>query len=255
MRIDVLTLFPELFEPLFASSILGRAQQRGLLDLRATDIRSFASDRHRTVDDTPYGGGPGMVLRPDVLVRAIESVRGTDAHVVLLTPVGTPFTQAVARDLATRPHLVLVAGHYEGYDERVTTCVDRETSLGDFVLMGGEAAAWALVEATARLVPGVILEDSARSESFEDGILEAPQYTRPAEFRGMHVPEVLLTGDHEAIRRYRRREALRRTLERRPDLLEAAILSPEDRLWIQELAHPVASDAKDQKEEGRRGRS
>jgi len=238
MRIDVLTLFPELFTPIFASSILGRAQKRGLVELHAIDIRDFAVDKHRTVDDTPYGGGPGMVLRVDVLVRAIEAVRDDDARVVLLTPSGALFKQARAREFAHWPHLVLVAAHYEGYDERVSAYVDLEISLGDFVLMGGEAAAWAVLESTVRLVPGVIQEESARGESFEDVLLEAPQYTRPPVFRGQAVPEVLLSGDHGAVRQYRRKEALRRTARRRPDLLVGTHLSPEDRLWLAEIGQP-----------------
>lgn len=237
LRIDVLTLFPEVYKAVFAHSILGRAVKAGILDLRATDMRSFATDRHRTVDDTPYGGGPGMVLRVDILARAIRSIRAEHGWVVLMTPSGLPFHQQDARRLASRRHLVLVAGHYEGYDERVGSLVDEEFSIGDYVLTGGESAAWVVLDATARLVPGVIQADSLSQESFAAGLLEAPQYTRPPEFEGQAVPPVLVSGDHEAIRRWRQREALRKTLQRRPDLLHNAMLTAEERLWLAELEH------------------
>ncbi len=235
LRIDVLTLFPEVYGAIFAHSILGRAVKSGILDLRAANLRSFATDRHHTVDDTPYGGGPGMVLRVDVLARAIRGLREDDGWVVLMTPSGRVFRQADARRLASKPHLVLVAGHYEGYDERVGSLVDEEFSIGDYVLTGGESAAWVVLDATARLVPGVIQAESLVHESFATGLLEAPQYTRPPEFEGQAVPPVLLSGDHGAIRRWRQREALKKTLERRPDLLAEGSLTAEERLWLAEL--------------------
>lgn len=241
MRIDVLTLFPEMFTPL-QSSIVGRARERGIVDIRLTNIRDFALDKHRIVDDTPYGGGPGMVMKPEPLFAAVESVRSSGgAHVVLLDPQGTPFTQKRAWQLAEKSHLVFVCGHYEGVDERVRSAVDEELSIGDYVLTGGELAALVVIDAVTRLVPGALGEArSAQEDSFEDGLLDHPQYTRPAVFRGMEVPSVLLSGHHEQIRLWRRREALQRTLLRRPDLLDKAELTDEDKRKLTRLREQLS---------------
>lgn len=221
MRIDVLTLFPGMFRGPFDESIIRRAIDRGELDLNLVDIRDFSTDRHRTVDDTPYGGGPGMVLKAPPIFTAVESVRTDDSWIILLSPQGRFFNQAVAAELASRPHLVLVCGHYEGVDERVRTgLVDDEISIGDFVLTGGELAAMVVVDAVVRLLPGVLgAEASLHEESHASGVLEYPHYTRPEDFQGMRVPDVLLSGNHARIAAWRREQALRRTAERRPDLV------------------------------------
>jgi len=232
VEVAVLTLFPRMVAGPLAESLLGKAQEKGLLRARVIDIREFASGKHRVTDDVPYGGGAGMVMKPEPMVAAIEAARAglPGAHVVLLSPQGTRFDQRKAEDLAARGRLVLVCGRYEGVDERVLEYVDEELSLGDFVLQGGEVAALAVIEAAARLVPGVLgNEASAASESFAgEMVLEGPQYTRPPEFRGAQVPQALLSGDHGRIARWRRRQALLRTRERRPDLFEKLRLSPED---------------------------
>ncbi len=234
MLITVVTLFPEAFESALAASLLGKARAAGLVTVAFVNPRDFTSDRHRSVDDAPYGGGHGMVMKPQPLVDAIESA-GSGAHRVLLTPVGAPLDQAAVRELAARPHIVLVCGRYEGMDERVSRLViDQEISLGDFVLSGGEFAALAVIDAVSRLVPGVLGEiESTVEESFSDGAsLEYPQYTRPPEFRGLVVPDVLLGGHHEKVREWRRRESLRRTAARRPELLARRRLSPADRALV-----------------------
>lgn len=224
MEVDVLTLFPGLFPGPLAESITGRALAEGLLRLRATDVRGFTSDRHRTVDDYPYGGGPGMVMRPGPLVEAIESVRRPDSRVILLSPAGRVFRQADAHALAGEAHVVLVCGRYEGLDERVRLVTGaEEISIGDYVLTGGELAAMVVVDAVARLLPGVLSSsESWRDESHTEGLLEYPQYTRPPEFRGLRVPDVLLSGHHAQVAAWRHRQALERTLERRPELLSDA---------------------------------
>ncbi len=233
MRIDILTLFPRMFEGPFAESIVKRAQDAGLVEVRVRDIRDWASDRHRTVDDAPYGGGAGMVLKPEPLARAIRETRGADGHVVLLSAQGRLFDQAVARRLASVPHLVLVAGHYEGVDERVVEMdVAEEISIGDYVLTGGELPAMVVADAVVRVVPGVIEGASLAQESHTGGLLEGPQYTRPVDHEGRRVPQVLLSGDHPAIAQWRRAEAIRRTAERRPDLLAHAELTPEERARV-----------------------
>ncbi|MBM4435175.1 MAG: tRNA (guanosine(37)-N1)-methyltransferase TrmD, partial [Chloroflexi bacterium] len=230
MRIDVLTLFPGMFAGPFSESIVDRAQEAGLVEIRVHDMRDWATDRHRTVDDAPYGGGAGMVLKPEPVSGAIRAVRAGGGHVVLLSAQGRLFDQATARRLALLPHLVLVAGHYEGVDERVIEGdVDEELSIGDYVLTGGELPAMVVADAVVRLVPGVIEPGSLAHESHTGGLLEGPQYTRPAEFEGKRVPQVLLSGDHPAIGAWRRGEAIRRTAERRPDLLVGAELTPEER--------------------------
>jgi tRNA (guanine37-N1)-methyltransferase len=230
LRIDVLTLFPRMFDSPFAESIVARARQAGRLELEVHDIRSHTSDKHHVADDTPYGGGAGMVLKPEPLTRAIRTARGADGHVVLLSAQGRLFDQAAARRLATARHLVLVCGHYEGVDERVVEAdVDEELSIGDYVLTGGELAAMVVIDAVTRLVPDVIDAESLAHESHTDGLLEGPQYTRPPEFEGRKVPTVLVSGDHGAIAKWRRTESIRRTAERRPDLLADAKLTPAER--------------------------
>ena len=236
MRIDILTLFPEMFKEVFAHSIMGRAIERGLVDIRMLNFRDFAHDRHHTVDDYPYGGGSGMVLKPDPLFEAVEAVVSEvdtvaemplKRKIVLLTPQGRPFAQDMARELAGLEHLVLLCGRYEGVDERVRQyLVTDELSIGDYVLSGGELPAMVVAEAVVRLLPGVLgSAESAEDDSFSGGLLQFPQYTRPPEYRGWQVPEILLSGNHEEIDRWRRQQALKRTIERRPDLLSEAALS------------------------------
>ena len=229
MRVDVVTLFPEVFEVPMRTSVIGRAVERGLLTVATHDLREHGIGPHRSVDDYPYGGGAGMVLRPEPLQAAIAPLREAGAHVILLDPAGEPLTDALARALAGEPHLALVCGRYEGVDERVRTLVDREVSIGDYVLTGGELPALVLIDAVARLLPGVIEEESSAGDSFAAGLLEYPQYTRPDTFDGHEVPAVLRSGHHREVERWRRREALRRTLQRRPDLLDAAPLTDADR--------------------------
>jgi tRNA (guanine37-N1)-methyltransferase len=235
LRYTILTLFPGLIRPWLSESLLEKALARGLLEVRIKDLRDFAKDRHRTVDDTPYGGGPGMVIKPEVAVEAIEWALPAD-EVILLSPAGEVFTQETARALAQKSHLVLLAGRYEGFDARVERFVTRVLSIGDYVLMGGEAAALVVLEATARLVPGVIGDERSHQEdSFSRGLLDFPQYTRPPLFRGLSVPEVLLKGNHKEIERLRRREALRKTLLLRPELLAQARLGREEVAFLAEL--------------------
>jgi tRNA (guanine37-N1)-methyltransferase len=232
VEVAVLTLFPRMVGGPLAESVLGKAQQKGLLRARVFDIRDYAQGKHRVTDDVPYGGGAGMVMKPEPLVGAIEAAREAlpGARVVLLTPQGFRFDQRKAEELIRAERLILVCGRYEGVDERVARYVDEELSLGDFVLQGGEVAALAIIEAVARLVPGVLgNEESTRTESFgSEMLLEGPQYTRPPEFRGMTIPEPLLSGDHARIARWRRLQALLRTRERRPDLFARLRLSPDD---------------------------
>jgi tRNA (guanine37-N1)-methyltransferase len=218
-RYDVLTLHPEMVRAPLLGSILGRAAADGRIGVGIHDIRDWSENKHRTVDDTPYGGGAGMVMKVDVVARAIEALRTPESRVLLTTPSGRPFQQADAVRLSALPHLIVVCGHYEGIDARIESIVDEEISLGDFVLTGGEIAAVAIVDAVARLVPGVLgNEASAADESFGDGLLEYPQYTRPREWRGLEVPEVLLSGHHVRIDAWRRAQAEARTRARRPDL-------------------------------------
>ena len=235
MRIDVVTLFPELIELPLRISIVGRAVESGLLDFGVHDLRKHGLGRHRSVDDYPYGGGAGMVMRPEPLFEAVEPLRDAGAHVILLDPAGERLTDGLARTLAGLPHLALVCGRYEGIDERVRTLTHREISIGDYVLTGGELPALVLIDAVARLVPGVIAQASHEGDSFASGLLEHPQYTRPEVFRDLPVPPVLLSGHHGAVERWRRQEALRRTHQRRPDLLETAELDAEDRAFLETL--------------------
>jgi len=232
MRFDVLTLFPGMFDRFAEQGVLGRAVQRGLLHIQVTNIRDYARGRHRVTDDRPYGGGSGMVMKPGPIVRAMDAMErpGDSRRVVLLSPQGTLFNQDMAWEFAGLDQLVLVCGRYEGVDERVLNGhVDMELSIGDYVLSGGEIAAMAVMDAVGRLIPEVLgCEDSNREDSFEGGLLEHPHYTRPRMFEGREVPEVLLSGDHEKIRKWRRARSLERTLKRRPDLLEKAALTEED---------------------------
>jgi tRNA (guanine37-N1)-methyltransferase len=241
MRIDVVTIFPEVFPGPLGVSILGRAQQRRILDLVVWDLRTYTEDRHRTVDDTPYGGGAGMVMKPEPFVRAVEAIRaprpGTVPSVLLTSPQGRLFSEARARELARLPHLVILCGRYEGVDERVAELLRaEEISVGDYVLSGGELAAMVIIEAVGRLLPGAVGDAaSVADDSFSEGRLGYPHYTRPAEFQGHRVPEVLLGGHHEEIRRWRKRMALQRTLARRPDLLNEAALDHEARVLLEEI--------------------
>ena len=240
MRFDILTLFPEMFSSPFQESILAKAIEKGLIEVRTINIRDFALDKHRIVDDAPYGGGQGMVMKVEPIARAIEQVKSEDPSVrtIYLTPEGKPLNQEMARQLSSRSHLILLCGRYEGVDERVRELfVDEEISIGDYVLTGGELAAMVLIDAVSRLLPGVLGSDrSAEEDSFFGSLLEYPQYTRPASFRGYEVPEVLLSGNHQAISLWRRKEALRRTWMRRPDLLSKASLSEEDKKILEEIS-------------------
>ena len=221
MKVDVITLFPGMFRGLLEESILGRARDRGLLEIGVHNLRDFATGRHQVVDDYTFGGGPGMVLKPEPIFAAVESLRREGSRVVLMSPQGRVFRQAIAQQLSRLEHLVLLCGHYEGVDERVREqLVDDELSIGDYVLTGGELAAMVVVDAVTRLIPGVLGgEESTLEESFAAGLLEYPHYTRPASFRGWEVPEVLLSGDHARVARWRREQSLLRTLRRRPELL------------------------------------
>jgi tRNA (guanine37-N1)-methyltransferase len=239
MRFDVVTIFPSMIEQAVAAGIVGRAIDRGTLNVTVHDLRAFTTDRHRVVDDVPYGGGPGMVLKPEPIWKALEAIEsdgGTKPVVVLTSPQGVRFSQAVAERLAGAPRLVIVCGRYEGVDERVRARVHEEISIGDYVLSGGELAALVIVDAVARLVPGVVGdEQSVAEDSFSRGLLDFPHYTRPADWHGDKVPDVLLSGNHAAIRRWRKREAVARTYARRPDLLDAAALDEEEQELLREL--------------------
>jgi tRNA (guanine37-N1)-methyltransferase len=225
MRFDIITIFPELFAGVLDCGIIRRARQSGLVDIRIINLRDFAKDKHRTVDDRPYGGGEGMVFMPAPLFEAIEFCRGRekslDSQVILLTPQGNPWTQILAAKFATIPHQILICGRYEGVDQRVIDClVDREISIGDFILTGGEIPAMVILDSVIRLIPGTLgCRESAINESFSTGLLDYPQYTRPADFRGLPVPEVLLSGDHARIDEWRKKQALEKTKRARPELV------------------------------------
>jgi tRNA (guanine37-N1)-methyltransferase len=238
LRIHVLTIFPDMFASPLQESILKRAQEKSLVRIGVHDLRQFTCDRHRSTDDDPYGGGPGMIMKPAPLVRGLKTLRCDEPglHAILTCPQGKPFTQRRACELARKEALLFVCGRYGGVDERVRAYVDEELSIGDYILTGGELAALVMMDAIMRLVPGVLgNEASAEDDSFAEALLDAPQYTRPRAFRGQEVPAVLLSGDHQQIERWRRREALRRTLERRPDLLTRAVLTPDDRTLLADL--------------------
>src|SRR6476661_5923635 len=233
MRFDVVTIFPAMVQQALGAGIVGRAIERRTLNVVVHDLRDFTTDRHRVVDDVPYGGGPGMVLKPEPLFRALDAIEGLDEHrptVLLTSPQGTLLTQDVAERLSKQPRLVLLCGRYEGVDERVRSRVDEEVSIGDYVLSGGELPALVVLDAIARRVPGVVGDDqSVAEDSFSRGLLDFPHYTRPAAVGDLRVPDVLLSGNHQDIRRWRKQESLGRTLERRPDLLENAALDDEER--------------------------
>ncbi|MEF2965251.1 tRNA (guanosine(37)-N1)-methyltransferase TrmD [Paenibacillus sp. M1] len=251
MRMDVLTLFPEMFEGVFSSSILGKAREKGIVSLNAVNFREYAGNKHGTVDDTPYGGGGGMVLKPEPIFHAVEDLLAPRAEeadkaeggfsraprIILMCPQGETFTQRKAEELAGEEHLIFICGHYEGYDERIREhLVTDELSIGDYVLTGGELPAMVIIDSIARLLPGVLgNEMSAVTDSFSTGLLEYPHYTRPVEFRGWKVPDILLSGHHANVADWRRKEALRRTWRRRPDLLVTLDLTPQDEKWLKEF--------------------
>jgi tRNA (guanine37-N1)-methyltransferase len=240
MKFDIVTIFPRMVEAGLAEGVIGRGVERGLLDIKVHDLREYTTDRHRSVDDVPYGGGPGMVMKPEPLARAVEDIRarrGGPDTVVLLSPQGRRFTQAEAARMSGLRHVAFLCGRYEGMDERVRTLVaTEELSIGDYVLSGGELPALVIVDAISRLVPGVVGDArSVEEDSFSRGLLDHPHYTRPAEFAGEKVPDVLISGHHEQVRRWRRKTAIRRTLERRPELLDVAALDDEERALLDEI--------------------
>lgn len=240
MNVDVLTLFPEMMDGVFRTSILGKAQEKGIVNLSAVNFRDYSDNKHGTVDDTPYGGGGGMVLKPDPIFAAVEDLLSKTSaapRVILMCPQGETFTQQKAEELSAEEHLIFICGHYEGYDERIREhLVTDELSIGDYVLTGGELPAMVVIDSVVRLLPGVLgNETSAVTDSFSTGLLEYPHYTRPAEFRGWKVPDILLSGHHANIELWRREQALKRTLQRRPDLLEKVALTDQDRKVIRRL--------------------
>jgi tRNA (guanine37-N1)-methyltransferase len=235
LEIDVLTLFPEIFAAPLAASIPGRIQEQGLARVEVRDLRQWGLGRHRSVDDYPYGGGAGMILRPEPVAAALAALRRPDTLVVLLDPAGERFSQSHAQELAGRSHIILLCPRYEGVDDRVRDMVDLELSIGDYVLTGGELPALVVIDAMIRLLPGAIDAASTAEESFADGLLEYPQFTRPATFDGREVPAVLVSGDHGAVRKWRLRESLRRTLDRRPDLLAGRTATQEEAALLDEL--------------------
>ena len=238
MRIDILTLFPEMVDSALRESIIGRGRESGLLDIRCHHIRDYSPDKRRRTDDYPYGGGQGMVMQCEPLARCLEDVKaGQPVHTVLMSPAGAPFDQAKARELLAREHIILVCGHYEGVDQRfVEACVDEELSIGDFVLTGGELPAITMIDCISRLIPGVLGSGmSAEIETFHDNLLEYPQYSRPEEFMGLKVPEILLSGHHANVEKWRREQSILRTLLRRPELLDEAALSKKEKLYLEQL--------------------
>jgi tRNA (guanine37-N1)-methyltransferase len=235
LKIDILTLFPEFFDAPLKTSIINRAQTRRLVEINIHNLRDFTHDKHHTVDDTPYGGGPGMVIKPEPVFEAVESL--APGLVILLTPQGKVLNQQIAKSLSTQTHLIFICGHYEGVDERIVSeLVDLEISIGDYILTGGEIPCLVVLDTIIRLIPGVLGNpDSLNSDSFANQLLAHPQYTRPQNFRGLTVPKVLLSGNHEQIRLWRKKQAIARTLSKRPDLLQKATLSLEDRKLLQEI--------------------
>jgi len=239
MKIDVVTLFPEMFDGPLGHSMVKRAIDRGIVDVDRVNFRQFGKGRHQVVDDTPYGGGAGMLLKPEPLFEAMDLINDrapeTKKRVILMDPAGKPFDQKMAEEFSEEDHLVFLCGHYEGYDERIRTLVTDEVSLGDYVLTGGELAAMVMIDATVRLLPGVLGNvDSAQTDSHSSGLLEHPHYTRPAEYKGMTVPDVLMSGNHGLIEEWRHTQSLRRTFERRPDMLASYDLSDKDKALIDE---------------------
>ena len=239
MQFDVLTLFPEMFN-ILNESIIGRAKEKGLINVKLINIRDFSKDKHKKVDDTPYGGGAGMVMQPDVVYDAYKSVKDEKAKVIYMSPQGKKLDQKKVEELSKQEHLILLCGHYEGIDQRVLDkIVDEEISIGDYVLTGGELPAMVLIDSVSRYVEGVLKDDSTKEESFSQGLLEYPQYTRPEVFEGQQVPEVLLSGHHENIDKWRRKQSLKITLNKRPDLLEKIELSDEDKKVLEEIKNEV----------------
>jgi tRNA (guanine37-N1)-methyltransferase len=240
MKFDVLTLFPEMFD-IFNYSIINRAREKGIVEISIHNIRDYTTNKHKKVDDYPYGGGAGMVMQVEPIYNTVDYViskYGYKPYTILMSPRGKRFSQEQSKQLTEREHIMLICGHYEGIDERVMPLVDMEISIGDFILTGGEIASIAIIDSVSRLIPGVLSqEESYEDESFSEGLLEYPQYTRPEEFRGMRVPDVLLSGHHEKIRQWRRSESLKITLERRPDLLDNAILDKKDKKILDSLIH------------------
>lgn len=236
MKIDILTLFPSMFEGPLNTSLLGKAKEKGILGVNIVDIRQFAEDKHKTADDSSYGGGPGMVMKADTVLKAIESIGSSQAYILLMGPAGSMLTNHKARELAKHKHLVIICGHYEGIDERVKTKVNEEISIGDYVLTGGEIAAMVVIDAVARFIPGVVGdEESVKNDSFYNGMLDHPHYTRPEGVNGIGIPEVLKNGNHAQIGKWRRKKALEITLLQRPDMLAKAHLSSQDQAVLQEI--------------------
>jgi tRNA (guanine37-N1)-methyltransferase len=245
MIFDILTLFPEMFRSPLEESIIGKARNAGLIQVNLFNIRDYAEGKHRVTDDYPYGGGKGMIMKPEPIIRGIEAIQSDnpEARVILMTPQGYPLRQEVVKRLAQQSHLILICGRYEGVDERVRDVVDEEISIGDYVLTGGELAALVVIDAVSRQIPGVLGdEEASEDDSFSRGLLEHPQYTRPREFAGRKVPEILLSGDHQAIEQWRKQEALRRTWERRPDLLSEAAMSEDEHQILDELKGSSETD-------------
>ena len=243
MKITILTLFPEMFEGFLTTSIIKKARLKGLAEIEAVDIREFTEDKHNRVDEYPFGGGQGMIMKCQPVLDCLKSVRTPQSRVLLMGPTGQQFNQAKARELVKQDHLILLCGHYEGFDARIRAYVDEEISIGDYVLTGGELASMVIADAVTRLVPGVITEESHLDESFENGLLEYPQYTRPVDYEGHTVPEVLLSGHHENIRKFRLKESLRLTLRVRPDLLENRNFTREEQKLLDEVLEEEEAQA------------
>ncbi|WP_018658741.1 tRNA (guanosine(37)-N1)-methyltransferase TrmD [Allofustis seminis] len=244
MKIDILTLFPEMFTSPFNASIIKRAMDENIVEISTLDFRQYGIGKHKIVDDTPYGGGAGMLLKPEPIFEAMDEINAADPtaekRIILMDPAGKPFNHELAEDFSKSDHLVFICGHYEGYDERIRTLVTDEVSLGDYVLTGGELAAMVMIDATVRLLPGVLGNvDSAKEDSHASGLLEYPHYTRPAMYRGMEVPEVLRNGNHQLIEKWRHQESLKRTYDRRKDMLKNYPLTEEDKQFIQQLINPI----------------
>ncbi len=237
MKISVLTIFPEMLKPMIESSILGRAIKKGILEIEVINIRDFSESKHKNTDDYPFGGGVGMLMMPQPIFSAFESIKTTDSVSIYMSPQGETFSPEIAKELSANKHLIILCGHYEGVDQRVIdNLIDREISIGDYVLTGGELAALVVIDATARFIDGVLGSvDSAYEDSFSDGLLEAPQYTRPAEYKGHKVPDVLLSGNHKLISEWQREMQLKVTLEKRPDLIEKADLTKEDVKFLEKI--------------------
>jgi len=239
MQITIITLFPEVFTYL-DSSIIKRAREKGLLKIEFINPRDFTTDKHRTVDDIPYGGGAGMVLKPEPFFKAVQHIRENSKNpcdVIMATPQGETYEQNVARELAKKDHLVFICGHYEGFDDRIRSLADMEISIGDYVCTGGELPVMVIIDSVSRLIPGVIMAESATKESFHSSLLDYPQYTRPPSYEGLKVPDILLSGHHKKIEEWRSKEAVRRTLIRRPDLLEKALLDEDEKKIVEEVLH------------------